>query len=128
MTKLVKWHLYTRKEIADMLGGGGHQDYLPHHAERVMCACLVPRLNPDAPHVVLPGVGPDIIRWGNVFANQREFVPVFLKRATNAWQYVGDYRVTERSDDPDQIARWGEVADRTDDISMVLFLEAKPSP
>lgn len=116
--------LYTRREIADALGGGV-QDYLPHHDGRVVGVCVLPELNPDAPAVILAGTGPDIIRWGDVFAAQREFVPVFLKRATNAWQYVGRYRVAERSVDPEQIARWAAVSDRTGDISMVLYLESE---
>src|SRR5687768_4180105 len=118
--------LYTRREIADALGGG-IQDFLPHRDGRVVCACLTPKHNPDAPHVVLPGKGPDIMQWANVFVGQPEFVPVFLKRATNAWQYVGKFRVSERSTDPEQIARWEAVSDREDGISMILFLEQEPA-
>lgn len=115
-------HLYTRREIADSLGGGV-QDYLPHRNGRVMCACLSPELNPDAPDVVLVGTGPDIVRWGKVFAGQREYVPVFVKRGTNAWQYVGQYRVETSSTDDDEIARWESVSGRPGDIAMVLYLE-----
>jgi hypothetical protein len=115
--------LYTRREIADVLGGGV-QDYLPHAEGRVVCACLAPEYNPDAPYVVLPGTGPDIVRWGEVFARQREFVPVFLKRAVNAWQYVGRFRVQDCSLDKDQIERWEAVSDRRGGISMVLYLES----
>jgi len=114
--------LYTRREISDALGGG-IQDYLPHADGRVVCACLSREYNPDAPYVVLPGKGQDIVRWGDVFAQQREFVPVFLKRATNAWQYVGRFRVQERSVDDEQIERWGVVSGRQGEISMVLYLE-----
>jgi len=92
MNSFARFHPYTRREIADTLGGGV-QDYLPHHDGQVVCACLTPELNPEAPNVILAGTGPDIIRWAEVFAKQRDFVPVFLKRATNAWQYVGRYRV-----------------------------------
>jgi hypothetical protein len=99
--------LYARREIADVLGGGV-QDFLPHT------------------DVVLPGKGPDIVRWANVFAGQQEFVPVFVKRATNAWQYVGDFKVVERSTNPEQIARWEAVSGRGGEISMILFLASKP--
>jgi hypothetical protein len=117
--------LYTRREISEALGGG-IQDYLPHVDGKVVCACLADAYNPDAPYVVLPGLGPDIVRWGEVFATQREFVPVFLKRATNAWQYVGRFRVQEKTRDPEQIARWEAVSDRRGGLSMVLYLEAEP--
>jgi hypothetical protein len=119
--------LYTRREISDKLGGGV-QDYLPHADGRVVCACLSREYNPDAPYVILPGTGPDIVRWGDVFAQQRDFVPVFLKRATNAWQYVGRFRVQERSVDAEQIERWGVVSDRLGEISMVLYLESEERP
>jgi hypothetical protein len=77
----------------------------------------------DAPAIILPGRGPIIEESGNRFAEQREFVPVFLKRETNAWQHVGDYRVADRCTDVDQVARWEAVSGRPGDISMVLFLE-----
>jgi hypothetical protein len=123
MSDFLLLHLYTRRQIADELGGGV-QDYLPHADGTVVCACLSREYNPDAPYVVLPGTGPDIVRWGDVFAQQRHFVPVFLKRATNAWQYIGRFRVHQRSVDPAQIERWGAVSGRQGEISMVLYLES----
>lgn len=72
---------YTRKEIREAVGGG-LQDDLPHQDGRVVAACLSPELNPEAPSVVLPGLGPEIQRWAEVFAKQRGAVPTFLKRAT----------------------------------------------
>jgi hypothetical protein len=122
VTKFAFLRLYTRREISDSLGGG-IQDYLPHQEGRVVCACLSPDYNPDAPDVVLPGTGPDIIRWARVFAAQVEFVPVFVKRATNAWQYLGNYRVASCSSDPADVERWASVAGREGDLSMVLYLE-----
>jgi hypothetical protein len=122
MSQFAMNHLYTRQEIAAALCGD-EQSYLPHHQGRVVCACLVREFNPDAPAVILPGLGPDIVQWAEVFAGQREFVPVFIKRATHAWQYVGNYHVAQRCQDQDQIARWGEVSNRAGDLSMVLYLE-----
>lgn len=122
MTDFVVRHLYTRREITDSLGGGV-QDYLPHRDGHVVCACLSHELNPDAPFVVLVGTGPEIVRWGKVFAEQREFVPVFVKRATNAWQYVGRYRTESSSTDSEEISRWGSVSGRAGEIAMVLYLE-----
>jgi hypothetical protein len=115
-------HLYTRQEIAAVLGGDT-QSYLPNHDGRVVCACVVPKLNPDAPAVILSGKGPKVVKWGKVFASQQEFVPLFLKRATNAWQYLGNYRVVECSLDAEQISRWAEVSNRVGCLSMVLYLE-----
>jgi hypothetical protein len=127
MTSFGLRRLYTRKEIADAIGGG-IQDCLPHRDGRVACACLVPEESPDAPHVVLPGRGPDIIHWASVFAGQSEFVPVFLQRAADAWQYVGNFRVAEQAIDAAQIERWETVSRRPGGISMILFLEQQPQP
>ena len=115
---------YTRGEIHTLLGGG-LQDYLPHVGGRVVAGCFNLRLNPHAPFVVLPGFGPAIQRWAYVFAAQEDPVPCFLKRGTsNVWEYVGDYRVRELSEDADEITEWGRLAGRgTDDVSMVLHLE-----
>jgi len=115
-------HLYTRREIADALGGGV-QDYLPHRDGRVVCACLSQELNPDAPNVILAGTGPDIVRWGQTFADQKAFVPVFMKRATNAWKYVGKFRVVSSTTDREEIARWEGVSGRAGNIAIVLYLE-----
>jgi len=73
-----------RSEIAKALGSG-LSNSLPHHDHQVVCGCVDPDLNPYAPEMILPAIGPEITRWGNAQADSREFVPVFLKRTTNAW-------------------------------------------
>jgi hypothetical protein len=112
---------YTRAEIHDALGGGV-QDYLPHVKGAVVCGCFNPELNPDAPDVVLPGFGPGIQRWAEVFAAQNQPVPCFLKRATNAWVYVGMLRVRSCTTDAKEVERWALRARREGNVSMVLYL------
>jgi len=121
MSSFLPRRLYTRPEIAEQVGGG-HQDYLPHSNGRVVAACLSDELNPDAPHVVLRGNGPEIIRWARVLADQPDPVPTFMKRAPNAWQYVGQFRATDISFDETERERWARVSGR-DDIAAVLYLE-----
>jgi len=121
MSALMIGHCYTRRQIHKRLGGGV-QEYLPHIERRVVCGCFNPRLNPGAPGIVLPGKGPGIEKWAAVFAGQSDFVPIFLKRATNEWEYAGDYRVKRRSDDPSEISQRARRAGRND-VSQVLFLE-----
>ena|SRR5688572_28078778 len=86
---------YTRREINRVLGGN-LQHYLPYLGGRILCGCFVPKLNPDAPLVVLPGRGPSIEGTAEIFAKQTEPVPVFLKQQTNAWKYVGRFTVQRR--------------------------------
>ena len=61
-----------------------------------------------------------------MFAQQREFVPVFIKASTNAWTYAGDYRVARIEEDPATTARHATLAGRND-VSMELHLEGRDS-
>ena len=121
MTEFLQGESYTRSQIHKAVGGGV-QDYLPHQAGKVVAACLNPDLNPDAPEVVLPGRGPEIQRWAETFAKQSDAVPTFLKRGTNDWEYVGNYRVRRLATDPAEINAQRYATGR-DDVSMVLYLE-----
>jgi hypothetical protein len=118
---MVGWE-YTRFEIREPLGGS-LGDSLPHKDGRVVAGCFQPEMNPDAPAVVLPGTGPQVLRWSEQFSQQTEPVPVFLKTGPNRWRYAGQFRVAGRSLDPAVITEHARRSGRTD-ISQVLFLEA----
>lgn len=120
--KLEIEHFYTRDQIHHFLGGS-LQEYLPHVDGSVVCGCFDPAKNPSAPSIVLPGPGPGIRRWAEVFAGQKHYVPVFLKRAVHRWEYVGDYRVSRRSIDASEIAGHAQLTGRPR-LSQVLHLEA----
>ncbi len=59
-----------------------------------------------------------------ILASQPAAIPVFLKRKINAWEYVGDYRLRELSQDRAVIDSHAARADRVGDVSIVLFLES----
>ncbi len=113
---------FSRAEIRAMLGGSV-QETFPHVGGRVVAGCFHPGYHPYAPFVVLPGWGPGIRRWAEALETQAEPIPCFLKRATNAWEYVGDFRVAGLVDDADEVAEWARIAEREGDVSMVLHLE-----
>ena len=83
---------YTRDEIHEHLGGS-KQTYLPTVSGHVVAVCVKPDLNPRAPNVVLCGNGPVIASAGAALANQHEPLPVFIKKATNRWEYQGTLKV-----------------------------------
>ena len=112
---------YKRAYISEQLGGG-LQDYLPHVKGRVTYGAFSRELNPQAPSVVLPGIGPEIERWARVLAEQTEPIPVFIKKRSNEWTYMGDFRCVELIEDPAAIAEYGRKA-RRNDVSMVLRLK-----
>jgi hypothetical protein len=116
---------YTREEIHEALGGST-EEYLPTKDGQVVCGAFRPDANPDAPMIILPGFGRKIESAAEQFVRQETFIPVFLKRETNRWQYVGDFRVKRVSKDPDDIAKQERRAGRQGTVSMILFLE-RPS-
>src|SRR5262245_56942382 len=81
---------YTREQIHAFLGGG-LQTYLPHVGGRVVAACLRLDTNPDAPNIILPGTGKGIEYAAQLLVSQRFPVPIFVKRGTGRWEYVGEF-------------------------------------
>jgi hypothetical protein len=116
---------YSRKDIQRELGGGV-MDYLPHSGGAVVAGCFSKDLNPEAPTVILPGTGPEIERWGRVFAEQPDPVPVFIKQRSNVWHCMGYFRCVTLADDQATISEHAKRAGRTD-VTMVLFLERDKS-
>lgn len=111
---------YTRKLIHDHLGGSV-QSFLPTVDGEVVCACLSKDMNPNAPHQILVGNRPIVMKSAGQFSRQTSPIPVFIKRASNEWVYDGDYlvkNVTRREDGIDGYNLAGR-----DDIQLVLELE-----
>jgi hypothetical protein len=113
--------VYSRAKIQRAVGGG-LQDYLPHVNGDVVAGCFSQDLNPKAPNVILPGTGPEIERWGRVFAAQKTAVPVFIKQRSNEWYCMGNFRCVRLADDELTVQQHAQQANR-DDVTMVLFLE-----
>jgi hypothetical protein len=94
---LIKGKSYSRKEISKTLGGSG-QSYLPIKDGQITCGCFKKDLNPDAPEEVLIG---DINRKSaEIISEQEEPIPVFIKKDTDVWEYVGDYKCVDYSIKP----------------------------
>ena len=67
-----------------------------------MCGCFRTNINPDAPFEVIYGTGDDIQNSARLVGEQTTPIPVFLKRATSKWEYVGKYKCVEHKQDPDE--------------------------
>ena len=120
---LTKGERYTRQEIHDAVGGGSLQSYLPTKDGRVLCACLRLDTNPGAPEVILPGTGPGIERAADLLERQVGAIPVFLKRGSGAWEFVGEFQFGRRSKLPADIESWAQRTGRAD-ITSVIELRA----
>jgi hypothetical protein len=112
---------YDRQHIHDELGGE-LDTYLPQKDGQIVCGCFRPDDNPRVPDEILVGSGPAIKRKAAVFLLQRWYVPIFIKRDTNDWEYMGDYRVRGVSDNRPVIERKQREAGRTD-VTRILYLE-----
>jgi hypothetical protein len=114
---------YSRKEISAALGGG-EVEFLPTTDGRVVCGCFTTDHNPSAPNIVIPGTGKVIERSAKLFCEQDYPVPVFIKRRSNEWGYIGYYKVDHFSTDPAVIAanHNGSVTPISE-ITSVIFLK-----
>lgn len=83
---------YTREAIHQLLGGS-RRACLPTRDGVVVAACLLKSLNPDAPRVMLCGVGPRNGPAGAALAAQAGPVPIFTKVTVNRWRYEGSFAV-----------------------------------
>lgn len=113
-------HEYTRNEIHELVGGGSIQSYLPHADGKILCGCFDPNLNQRAPREIDVGEGRDVLKYAQLLSESGSAIPVFLKQATNAWEFAGDFRAVSFSQDPRDVKAH---ADRRPDAVGVLFLE-----
>ena len=124
MPSLQEGSRYTRDEIAEAVGGGNRQSYLPYTGGRILAACLRPRDNPDAPRVILAGSGPRQSSCADLLCAQPDPIPVFVKKKTKEWEYRGRFRVVDCSEDPEAIRHRAKVKALRPDVYKVICLES----
>jgi ribosomal protein S27E len=114
---------YSRREISAVLGGS-EVDFLPTNDKHVVCGCFTLEHNPEAPDIVIPGTGKVIKREAKLFCEQDYPVPIFIKRRTNEWEYVGDYKAVRFSTSPEEIAarQKGSITP-LNEVTRVIFLQ-----
>lgn len=112
---------YTREEIA-AAHGGGTVEYLPNVNGQVVCACLKTDAdyNPEAPRVILAGQGFERERAAKWLCEQGGPIPMYLKRAPNAWEFVGTFIVENFSTAPDVLAEYERQTGRQ--VTRAIFM------
>ena len=113
---------YSREEIHDALGGS-LEDYLPRSMGRVVCACLTREANPDAPHVVLPGAGPNMMAAADQLSQQDDPFPVFIKKRAKEWVYVGMFERIGEKRSPKYVVPHARKTKRSDITRVIYFRE-----
>ena len=113
---------YTREQI-HVVCGGNKQAFLPTKNGRVVAACLRPDLNPLAPEVILCNSGAAARAAGRTLAKQAEAIPVFIKRETDRFRYVGSFAAAESMTAPADCAPYARhTSFTTGQISRVIKL------
>jgi hypothetical protein len=113
---------YTRREISALLGGDP-QSFMPKKGGRATCVCIDPTGNPAWPRLLLI-TQPEYLKHARQFAQLAHFVPWFLKRRPNGWEYVGDYRASDSTEDRKKLAKLDLGAEKRQ-VLLALFLEKR---
>lgn len=110
---------YTREYIHQILGGSTIA-FLPMVDGMVVAGCFRRDWNFRAPEIIFIGIGPIRESSAEQFVNQGNFVPVFIKRDVNEWEYIGKYKAVNINNDPTEIRK---VTGRIEGIGGLLYLE-----
>lgn len=117
--------IMTRKKLEEVAGAGGDSCFL-HKDRRVVAIAMDQNKNPDAPNILLVGIGPQKEHYAKLFLHSGEYVPTFVKVAIDKWKYVGKYRALTIENDPTIIKNYSRKTKRKD-IWGVLRLESVTS-
>jgi len=118
--KFEKGKRYSNRQIRDVIGGDV-QKFLPMAHGQVVGALLRPELNPGAPAVILVGEGDDRSRRAKTLVAQGGSIPIFIKRGTDDWEFVGHFQVTSSTRDRRRIRRHADLVGHQ--VKMLIFLE-----
>lgn len=108
----------TTDQLAKILGGG--DCFIRSRDGKVTGMAIKLGLNPEAPGRVLVGRGPRLESLSKKIVGANEFLPVYLKLATNQWQFLGLYKAEQFETDPLLVE--GYRKGRMGELSGVLFL------
>jgi hypothetical protein len=117
---------YDRKEIHEQLGGG-HQGCFLTQKRRVTGLCLVREKNPEAPFKVLVGTGKIKESAASWLSSHKGAVPMFLKQASNAWEYLGEFDFKDHVTDKSKLAEHIGKSNRKDVTSVLIFATSHTS-
>ena len=112
----------SQEEVRLRIGGGQLRSYLPTQGRRVLAARLRLDLNPRAPHIIVVGDGPCIVKAAEWLAVGKYAIPIFLKEGTNKLKYAGDFRCVCQSCSVADLKNYGG---HRSDVTSILFMESE---
>jgi hypothetical protein len=110
----------TTDQLAEATAGG--IDFIRTKDNKFKGLALRPDMNERAPRIVVVGKGPRIEDKAERFAKADVSIPVYLKRGTNAWEYIGNYRAVSYRTDAETISQYRGSRQR-DTVAGILFLD-----
>ncbi len=114
---------YTRNDIHDQLGGS-KVSCLPVKDGMIVAACLLKSFSPEAPQVMLCGVGPRTTPASEQLTQHKGPLPIFIKQAPNQWEYAGRFEVVESLSDGARFERFISGSGRKkSEVSFVVRFE-----
>lgn len=112
----------TTKELASKLAGG--DSYIRTKDNIVQGLAITTDKNPEAPEVIVVGVGSRIVANAKLFLEQQQYVPVYIKQAVKEWKYLGEYKADSYSQDIEVLEKHRKHRS-IDDVNGILFLSPK---
>jgi hypothetical protein len=109
------------KKLAALTAGG--TDFIRVKKGVVKGIAIRRDLNPQAPEVVLVGKGPQRQKRAQLFVDQSDPVPAFVKRNTDEWEYIGDYKAVFYSEAPEFVASYMTGKRTADSVAGVQILD-----
>ncbi|MGX9418164.1 protein NO VEIN domain-containing protein [Vibrio sp. WJH972] len=109
----------TTDELASILAGG--DSYIRTKDNVVKGLAITTQKNPEAPEIIVVGKGPRIVRNAQLFLECQRHVPVYVKQATNQWEFMGNYKADNYLQDSATIEKYRRHRS-AEDIDGILFL------
>lgn len=111
----------TTDELAKRTAGG--ISYIRTKDGEIKGLALTSKMNRYAPNIVVVGKGKRIEGSARQLLAFGLAVPTYMKRDTNAWELVGNYRATGYKTDAVTIEKYRSNRSK-DEVAGILFLEA----
>jgi len=112
--------LISTKELAKLLAGG--DSYVRTKNGVVKGLAITTKKNPEAPAIIVVGIGPRIESNARLLSETTSAVPVYIKQATNKWSYAGMYKFKNYLQDEKSIKKYCNYKN-SNDVSGIIFLE-----
>lgn len=123
--RMTQRKLLTTEQLAKETAGG--DNYIRTKGNEVKGIALRLDLNPDAPNIIPVGKSTENLRRARLLLNSGLSAPTYVKRDTNSWEYVGDYRAYDLRSDKQTIETYGNSREKGS-VAAILFLEESQTP